>query len=1068
MKKKCLFNLFVFFLFFAGTVFAMDISPEDSSGKPGELITIPINISNIGNAFELDAFGLSIHFSNGLQFESVEKDGTIIESFSLVDGQVISPGILKVNGAKFGGTVSVNSGGLFLKLTFKVMEVSAQETTLELFNFINDIQNATTSPATISISEKSSKISNLRETNIEGIQFSVSWTSTNEDFGRIVYGTDLENTETWKTAYDDRGYLIKDDIHHVTIKGLSPDTNYYYSVKSGDTIDNNNGNFYSINTGPLLEPSAGSCQPSGQIFMDEKKTQPADNVIVYVTILGDSKENNSATNSTLVVNGHWYIDLVNSRTSDLSQPYAYSCGVSSIFVETLAGNDKTDQLTMIAENYPASASVPMIPTEPHSITVTQNNHGLILPSDDIQAKHNSSQAFIIEPEACYRVENLLVDGEAIGQLTSYTFSNIIADHSIEASYVLKSYDIQVLSGENGHITPQQTPVVNCGSDVSFSITPDTHYKIQDVKVDGVSLGNISEYHFQNVTASHTIEATFAINEHIITAISGLNGTINPEGNSDIIRGTDVTYNFTPDRCYQVNDIKVDGISMGPLNDYTFENVIEDHTIEAIFSLKVFTIKASTGANGTIDPIGDISVQCSNDQKFTIVPDEHYNIDDIKVDGESKGSLSEFTFQDIDTPHTIEATFSKVFYSINASAGEHGRIEPSGEILVGSGSDRTFSITPYEHYKIEDVLVNGVSVGAVDEYTIVNVSDSQIIEAFFSIKQYTIETMSNGNGQITPSGVVIVGSGASKTFTIEPDECHYIYDVRIDGQSIGQITEYTFSDITENHQVEVNFNVYQYHFDISSDMGGNIIMNDSQYYPGFLPIECGQEFVFTVIPENEFQIYDVLIDDISVGTESTYTLSNISSDHSIHARFAAVYNIQEGWNLLNIMFAPDDNLTAASLAESINQQDGDIITIQHWYGSGWKTYNVGAPFGDFTISRGNGYFLLSNKTSKWLNVGNEWDSGQYTINQGYNLLGFPSTSWNTTAELVQYIHENSSAEIMKVQKWDGNRWQTYSKNAPYTSFDIKITEGYFLLATNPGMFDEVVRELPISIDFGIFE
>jgi hypothetical protein len=1047
------------------------------------LITIPINISNIGNAFELDAFGFSVHFSDGLQLESVEKVGTIVESFSLVEGQVISPGTLKVNGAKFGSTVNVNSEGLFVKLIFKVMEVSAQETTLELFNFINDIQNATTSPATISISEKSSKISNLRETNIEGIQFSVSWTSTNEDIGKIMYGTDINNSEVWKTAYDDRcdlfdnkinhltsetwntayndlRFLCKDNIHHVTIKGLSPDTTYYYSVLSGDTIDNNNGNFYSINTGPLLEPSAGSCQPSGQIFMDEEKTQPADNVIVYVTILGESKESNSATNSTLVVNGHWFVDLVNSRSLDLSQPYAYSCGVSSIFVETVAGNGKTDQLTMIAENYPVIASVPLIPSEAHSITVTQNNHGLISPSDGILAKHNSSQTFVIEPEECYRVENVLVDGEPVGQLTSYTFANIIEDRRIEATYALKSYEIQVLSGENGHITPQQNPFVNCGSDTTFSITPDTYYKIQDVKVDGVSFGAISEYHFQNVTATHTIEATFSINEHIITAISGSNGTINPEGNSTIIRGTDATYTFTPDRCYQVHDIKVDGISMGALNEYTFENVIEDHTIEAIFSLKDFTIKATSGSNGTIEPIGDISVPCSNDQKFTIIPDEHYNIDDIKVDGESKGSLSEFTFQDIDTPHTIEATFSKIFYTIDASAGEHGRIEPSGEVLVGSGSNRRFSITPDEHFKIEDVLINGVSVGAVDEYTIVNVSEFQTIEAVFSIKQYTIETIADGNGQITPSGIVIVDSGSSKTFTIVSDDCHYIYDVRIDGQSFGQITAYTFSDITESHQIEVNFNVYQYHIDISSDMGGTIRSIDPGSGPTFAFIECGQDFVFTVTPENEFQIYDVLIDDISVGTETAYTLSNVSNDHSVHATFAAVYNIQEGWNLLNFVFTPEDNFTAQSLANAINQDDGDVITIQHWYGSGWQTYNVGASFGDFKISRGNGYFLLSNKASKWLNVGKEWDSEQYSINQGYNLLGFPSTSWSNTRELVDYIHRSSSAKIMKVQKWDGNRWQTYSINAPYTSFDIKATEGYFLLATDPGIF-EFIRMLPLG-------
>ena len=56
-----------------------------------------------------------------------------------------------------------------------------------------------------------------------------------------------------------------------------------------------------------------------------------------------------------------------------------------------------------------------------------------------------------------------------------------------------------------------------GADQTFTITPDASYHVADVLVDGVSVGAVTSYTFTNVTADHTIEASFAINTYTITA-----------------------------------------------------------------------------------------------------------------------------------------------------------------------------------------------------------------------------------------------------------------------------------------------------------------------------------------------------------------------------------------------------------------------------------------------------------------------------------------------------------------------------------------------------------------------
>jgi hypothetical protein len=72
------------------------------------------------------------------------------------------------------------------------------------------------------------------------------------------------------------------------------------------------------------------------------------------------------------------------------------------------------------------------------------------------------------------------------------------------------------------------------------------------------------------------------------------------------------------------------------------------------------------------------------------------------------------------------------YPIVASAGAHGSISPSGTVQVLCGANQTFTITPDVDYHVADVLVDGVSVGAVGSYTFLNVTTGHTIAASFAI------------------------------------------------------------------------------------------------------------------------------------------------------------------------------------------------------------------------------------------------------------------------------------------------------------------------------------------------
>jgi len=71
------------------------------------------------------------------------------------------------------------------------------------------------------------------------------------------------------------------------------------------------------------------------------------------------------------------------------------------------------------------------------------------------------------------------------------------------------------------------------------------------------------------------------------------------------------------------------------------------------------------------------------------------------------------------------------YTITATAGYGGNISPSGDVIVDAGGDQTFTITPKRGYHISGVLVDGISIGRVINYTFTSVSSDHTISAEFT-------------------------------------------------------------------------------------------------------------------------------------------------------------------------------------------------------------------------------------------------------------------------------------------------------------------------------------------------
>ena len=75
--------------------------------------------------------------------------------------------------------------------------------------------------------------------------------------------------------------------------------------------------------------------------------------------------------------------------------------------------------------------------------------------------------------------------------------------------VFGPYTVTASAGAGGSIAPVGATTVAHGASQAYTITPDSGYQIASVLVDGVSVGAPSTYTFTNVSANHTIAASFA-------------------------------------------------------------------------------------------------------------------------------------------------------------------------------------------------------------------------------------------------------------------------------------------------------------------------------------------------------------------------------------------------------------------------------------------------------------------------------------------------------------------------------------------------------------------------------
>ena len=121
-----------------------------------------------------------------------------------------------------------------------------------------------------------------------------------------------------------------------------------------------------------------------------------------------------------------------------------------------------------------------------------------------------------------------------------------------------------------------------------------------------------------------------------------------------MQGSNKTFKFTPNAGNRISAVTVDGCPMGRRASFTFRDVRKNHTISVTY---VCTITATVGYRGVITPVGITEVTYNGSQAYTITPSPGFTTVSVLVDGVSQGVITNYTFNNVTSSHTISATFT---------------------------------------------------------------------------------------------------------------------------------------------------------------------------------------------------------------------------------------------------------------------------------------------------------------------------------------------------------------------------------------------------------------------------
>ena len=613
-------------------------------------------------------------------------------------------------------------------------------------------------------------------------------------------------------------------------------------------------------------------------------------------------DSNMSTTATIVadtLNGYHIVEITDNRGGSMTFG-------NNTDVEATYNIDNVDQDIEVCATFALN--------EFH-ITATAGANGTIDPEGTDTIFYGETLTYTITADQpCYYISAVDVDGESVwtghtDSISPYTytftaadFDQAVVEHTINAEFTMFEYNMTSTAYEDtmGTVT---SAVVNCAEDYTYVINANYGWHIDHVVLDGTTTNYDGQPTEDSITVTdihehHNLDVYFARNYYPVTAIANEHGSIVVAGTTSVEHGTGVSYEITPDHCYYISEILVNGEAqtIDNIEGETFAIAsIEDTTvIEASFEIYRYFMGESHTGNGTVTTD---TVDCDAAYQYTITADTGWHIESHTLGGvtytlnhnSDVQALRNVTAATQDT--TLEVIFARNNYTIDVTTTGNGTTTP-GDTTVEYEATVDYTITADFGHHIASVTVDGVAENVPDnadtyDYTFSNIDANHTLNVVFEPNVYVINATAEDHGTILLEGDNEVVFGGSVTFSITADPCYNISAILVDGEADTNFVagvptaEYTMSDIDSNHTVVAQFEITTYEVTVNVTGNGTADPTSGTY-------NCGDTVAFTFTPDNDgVEVESVVVNGNNIGSVTSYVINGISADYTIDVTFADI-------------------------------------------------------------------------------------------------------------------------------------------------------------------------------------
>ncbi|PCJ52740.1 MAG: hypothetical protein COA79_23260, partial [Planctomycetota bacterium] len=583
-------------------------------------------------------------------------------------------------------------------------------------------------------------------------------------------------------------------------------------------------------------------------FAAKQEVSVAMNTPKALTLIGLDPENTSL--SYTIVSGPSDGTLSGTGSNITYTPDTNYTGADSFTFEVDDGS--------ITSN-PATVTLNITASGTHSIIASNGSKGSISPLGSITVSNGNNQTFTLSPDSGYQVDDVLVDGSSVGAITSYTFTNVTTDHTIHATFnTLPTYTVtyngntntggnvptdanNYLNGATATVLGNSGSLVKTGYSFNGWNTASNGLGTSYAASSSLTMGSSNVTLYAKWTALPTYSVTYNGNTNTGGSVptdgnNYLNGaTATVLGNSGSLAKTGYSFNGwnTASNGLGTSYAASSSLTMGSSNVTLYAKWT---------ALPTYTVTY----NGNTNTSGSVPNDANN----------YLNGSTVTVLTNS-GTLAKtgFTFNNWNTAANGSGTSYATAASITMGSANvtlyaqwtalptytvtyNGNTNTGGSIptdannylngatvtvLTNSG---TLAKTGFTFNNWNTAANGSGTIYAASSSLTMGSSNVTLYAQWTALTTYTLTASNGSNGTITPSGAIIVISGSNKTFTMTPNAGYDVDTVTVDGASAGNVSSYTFSNVTANHTISVTFKIKTYNIISSAGSNGSINPNGS--------------------------------------------------------------------------------------------------------------------------------------------------------------------------------------------------------------------------------------------------